>query len=693
MEPRRVELPALDFRALVDTIDEEARTVELIFSTGAAVERMDWYSGTRYLEVLSLDPAHVKIDRLNQGGPLLDSHGSYSVLSMLGAVVPGSVKLSKKEARATVRFSKRAEVEPIWQDVKDGLVKSVSVGYRSYAYEETPPKKKDGLPVRTATSWEPFEVSMVSIPADPGARTRGAKPEETHSCEIVPAGYVRALDPAPQPTKESPVEPEITAPATPPATRAATTPALAPVAAPPAPAAGPSTEETRAAAKKEERERALAIRKMVRTAKLEDAVAEDMIGRGIELDAARAEVLDKMAGPQDAAPTSSQVRVGVDARDKWARGVGAWLIQRAGMTDLVRLAQKAKPDSPAFRDLALDPGEFRGMSLFDLARQSLDRAGISIRGKDKLEVAGLAMRDITGVQTTSDFAVALENVLNKVLLAAYTITPDTWRQFCSVGSVVDFRPHPRYRSAFMSRLTVVPEGGEFTNKNIPDTVKETQIATTKGNIISLSRQAIVNDDMSVFSRVAQQIGRAVALSIEMDVYDLLALNAGLGPLMNDGNTLFHASHLNIGTGAALSVASLDADRVVLASQKDPSGNDFLDLRPSVLLIAIGLGGQARVINQSQYDTDIVANKFLVPNKVIGLFDSIVDTPRLTGTRRYLFADPALMPTIEVAFLEGVQEPFMEMQQGWRIDGTEWKVRLDYGVAAIEFRGAETNAGV
>jgi hypothetical protein len=113
----------------------------------------------------------------------------------------------------------------------------------------------------------------------------------------------------------------------------------------------------------------------------------------------------------------------------------------------------------------------------------------------------------------------------------------------------------------------------------------------------------------------------------------------------------------------------------------------------VLLLPIGLGGLARVINSSQYDTDIVANKFLVPNKVVGLFRGVVDTPRLTGTRRYLFADPALMPTIEVAFLDGVQEPFLEMQEGWRVDGTEWKVRLDYGVAAVEFRGAETNAGV
>ena len=71
----------------------------------------------------------------------------------------------------------------------------------------------------------------------------------------------------------------------------------------------------------------------------------------------------------------------------------------------------------------------------------------------------------------------------------------------------------------------------------------------------------------------------------------------------------------------------------------------------------------------------------------------MDTPRLAGTRRYMFTDPLTFPVIEVAFLNGVQEPFLEMQNGWRVDGVEWKGRIDYAVGAIEFRGAVTNAGV
>ena len=78
--------------------------------------------------------------------------------------------------------------------------------------------------------------------------------------------------------------------------------------------------------------------------------------------------------------------------------------------------------------------------------------------------------------------------------------------------------------------------------------------------------------------------------------------------------------------------------------------------------------------------------------VRGLFSDIIDTPRLTGSRFYLFANPEEAPVIEVAFLDGNQEPYLEMQEGFDVDGTRYKVRLDFGVAAIDYRGAVTNAG-
>jgi hypothetical protein len=180
----------------------------------------------------------------------------------------------------------------------------------------------------------------------------------------------------------------------------------------------------------------------------------------------------------------------------------------------------------------------------------------------------------------------------------------------------------------------------------------------------------------------------------VDVYAALALNSNLGPTLSDGNPIFHDRTgivNNITTSAAISVANLDLDRVAMGSFKDISGNEVLDLSPAILLVSKSLGGTARVLNDAQYDPD-TSNKLQKPNMVRGLFKDIVDTARLSGARRYIFADPNIAPVIEVAFLDGQSEPFMETQDGWNIDGTEMKVRLDYAVGGVGYHGALTNAG-
>lgn len=98
-----------------------------------------------------------------------------------------------------------------------------------------------------------------------------------------------------------------------------------------------------------------------------------------------------------------------------------------------------------------------------------------------------------------------------------------------------------------------------------------------------------------------------------------------------------------------------------------------------------------MINAAQYDPD-TANKLQRPNMVNGLFRDIVDTPRITSNRRYLFADPNEAPVLEVVFLDGNDTPYVESEDGFTVDGTRWKVRLDFGVGAVDYRGAVTNVG-
>jgi ATP-dependent protease ClpP protease subunit len=389
-------------------------------------------------------------------------------------------------------------------------------------------------------------------------------------------------------------------------------------------------------------------------------------------EAAAKKILAAMA--RDVQPIgATHIETVEDEADKRRDGIVAALLARAGVAD-AQTRERARAS------------QYRGAKLLDLARASLDRAGIKHGHMDQMQLVGAAF-----TQGTSDFPILLENAMHKTLQQAYATAPDTWSRFCAVGTVTDFRDHPRYRVGSLGNLEALNELGEFRNKSIPDGERAKVRAGTKGNVINLSRQAIINDDLGAFIGLAAAAGRASKRTVEADVYAMLALNSGAGPTMEDGKALFHADHGNLTTAAALSMAALDLDRVAMASQTDVGGNDFLDLRPAVLLVPLALGGSARVINGAQYDPD-TANKLQRPNMVNGLFRDIVDTPRLSGTRRYLFADPAEAPVLEVVFLDGNDTPYVESENGFSVDGTRWKVRLDFGVGAVDYRGAVMNAG-
>lgn len=169
-----IDLPRLHMRAMVNSVDQAARTVGVAFATATPVERIDGPTGTRYLEVLSMNAAHVRLDRLNSGAPVLNSHSVWSIEDVIGVVEQGSARIENGRGLATLRFSRREQVGEIWNDVVDGIIRSVSVGYRVHKMQAATPKTGDTLQTRIAIDWEPFEVSLVSIPADPSAGVRGA---------------------------------------------------------------------------------------------------------------------------------------------------------------------------------------------------------------------------------------------------------------------------------------------------------------------------------------------------------------------------------------------------------------------------------------------------------------------------------------------------------------------------------------
>ncbi len=691
-EPRTVQLPQFSLRAAVvpESIDEKARTVEVVFSTGAPVERYDWWTGERYVEKLSMDPKAIRLDRLNSGAPVLNTHSSYDLSDVIGVVEDGTARVEDGQAIAKLRFSEHDDVARFWGDVRGRVIRNVSVGYVTHKVEED--RSEGKLPVRTATDWEPYEISMVPMGADPGAQTRGQRDLDlrtTHPCLIVRKESAMKKDetPAPEATVEKRAETPV--------------------------AAVPTAEVERAAAQKAERERQAEIRRLVRASGLteQDALI-DRYGKGEQsLDEIRADIMEKRAAlSAEHEPSPSRVRVGDDVSDKRRRGMEAALLLRSGAIRILRAAAKVQPDNPLFQNLPSDPGEFRGMAMLRMAEDDLESRGVRMRGRDPMETAGLVMseigrawerglgdlvrRGIEGGQVIADFPVALVNAMHKTALGKYALAPATWRRFCGVGTVNDFLAHPQFRSAGIAALAQIGEHGEFANRDLADAYRENIQARTYGNIVALTRQVLINDDMGFFSDIVGDLGNAAGETIEALVYALLATAAGMGPNMLDGVALFNAAHNNLGAAGAIAVAKFDLDRVVMAAQTDLAGR-ILDLRPSVVLVPAGSEGQARVINESEYDVDAVGAgtpPALRPNRVRGLFSDVVGSGRLAGTRYYIFADPQLYPCIKVAFLNGQQEPYLEMQPGWRVDGSEWKVRLDVAVGPVDFRTALTAAG-
>ncbi|WP_036179771.1 HK97 family phage prohead protease [Palleronia rufa] len=176
-----IELPAMRRSAELapNTADADSRTVEVVWSAGARVRRATFF-GEPYDEELSLDPAHVRLDRLNAGAPFLKVHELDTLDAVIGSVVPGSARIEDGRGIALVRISERADVEPIWRDIQAGHIRAVSIGYQVHRFEVSKPEAAREL--WRAVDWTPFEVSAVAVGADPAAGFRAQHP--LHDCVL-----------------------------------------------------------------------------------------------------------------------------------------------------------------------------------------------------------------------------------------------------------------------------------------------------------------------------------------------------------------------------------------------------------------------------------------------------------------------------------------------------------------------------
>lgn len=377
-------------------------------------------------------------------------------------------------------------------------------------------------------------------------------------------------------------------------------------------------------------------------------------------------ILAILAKGRESLGGNAHVQAGDDDRDKQRTAMARAIDIRIGVA-------KAEGENP-----------YRGFTMFELARACAERAGVNTRGMERMDVVGSAF-----THSTSDFPFLLGDVAQKSLRRGYEESPEVFDQFTRAVTLTDFKPTSLAGLGRFSNLDMIPEGGEYKYGTFNDAGYPLKLATY-GKLFSITRQAIINDDLNALSDVPRKMGQAARRTVGNAVFALLTDN----PTLDDGKALFHADRKNlIAPGSTITTESVDGMRVLMAVQKDADGNT-VRVPLKYLVVPVGLGGAARTVLASEFEVGSSARNNTTPNIVRNGFE-VVEDPRLDAADPrawYGVADPAFFDGLVVGYLDGRQEPYLESKQGWNVDGTEWKVRIDAAAAVADPIALAKNAG-
>lgn len=612
---------------IIDQVDSDNRTVELSFSSETPYGR--WFGD----EILCHDEGCINLDRFNDGlGTLLFNHDRDAVVGHIE-----KVWIEDNRGKALVRFDEDEQSETIFQKVQSGTLQGVSVGYSIKRYEVLDEKDSvssngrfKGPDTYVVTDWEPLEISIVSVPADATVGV-GRSADEIHT-SIDTQEETKSMNGEEilknEEVKSQPVETGI-------------------------------TQEDLQKAMEQERKRTSEITALFRDFDVEGA--DEAIVMGVSVDEARAMVMDQLR----ARNKGVSVTMGEAESDKF----------RAAAQDAVLMAAGIP-----VADAAPGANELRGYSMIELARESLQRENVKANFGDNMELARQA------INSTSTFPAIMSNLANKSVMTGFNEAETTFQIWAGKGSNRDFKEAARVALSEAGNLELVPEGGQFQQDFLGEASARTKVATY-GKLFSLTRQAIINDDLGLFSKIATKYGSAAKRLVNKMVYAQLTGNVK----MQDNVALFDSKHGNVAaTGEALSVKAIAKAITAMRRQKGITGDATLNITPKYLVVPPELEMTAYQIVNSTAAVDGVNSGVANPYK--GRFVVVADAELTDPDAWYLVADASQHDTIEVTYLNGVETPRLETRQGFDVDGIEYKVAFDCGVSALDFRGVFKNAG-
>lgn len=681
-------------RAAVDSAsyNEAEGTVRVIFASEEKVFIKSW-DGDYYQQLVCTKDA-IRSARLDNGAVhLIDTHNDMSIENVYGRVVRWGIDTENKQCWADVKLTTDPEKAGTVGDIKAGIIRTVSIKARPWGAIQGPDVAGESIPTILITSWEPMEISLVSVPADPQSIIRQDQ-SDNFSLEIITkktsemeltfiqeiiercdkakldltfAKSLIAKDIKPE-ALDGAISEEVERrskennnPATPatqaqPQPEAPVTNSAAPAQQNASPAGAPSLE----------------IINRCETAGFDLAFAKDLIQRNLTIDQANAAIVDEIARRNQNNGTVKNNNVPASVTNDNERVI----FRTAASTALMHRAENGSVDMSKPENIKAH--DFKYSTMVDIARQCLILSGD--RGiYAPAEVIQRAM-------ATTDYPDILTSTTNRFMRKYYDAVVPEWKKYGTQMNASDFRAKTGIKVDAQVTFEELAEGAEYKETKIISNEKAIIQLSTFARKFSITRKAMINDDLAVLQKLPKMIGLGARQFQARKVFALISGNA----LSSDGVALFQTStHKNLASsGAAISETSLSAGRVAMRRQKSPEGNEmsiipvYLVVPPELETTATKL--VASILASAGQDVNTFYGKLKVD-----VVDYFTDT-----TAWYLAADPNAISAdgIVYSYLEGQEGLFTESYIDKDTDNIVQKARMDFDARVWGHQGWYKNPG-
>lgn len=669
-------------------VEDSTRTIkDVIFTTGQRGRRYDWELDIEYYEELEVSESAIRTERLDKGLSIVDSHKTWAGLDAVFGHTLDNWRIENGAVIGDIRISDDEDSDKKYKKIVNGTLRHTSVGYDIYRMIYVG-DADDGLPILRAVDWEITELSFVPVSFETGNGVRqdeSGKPVNLHKINIdiededkmnlklkrmLRGAYQEPStgnDPAPVATPEPEVTPEG-------GNNRSKLDSGNPA---PAPVATPEPEPAPAMTRQSVAAEAPEFLTIGRRCGIPDDDIIAKFGEGLSLAEFRAYALDKLGDDSEGKIHARNKGSQQDQGEQKVNAAVQYLMSRnhVGTSDPIKLEGMAR--------------ELQGMKLMDLARHTL---GVGFGdGYSQHKIAQRAF------QTTSDFVLILENVMHKMLQAGYTETARTFIGIPQVQNASDFREQHAYRLGDAPDLRPLNENGEYETGTF-GSEKESFHIDTRARKIGVTRQSLINDDMSALSILPYMFGQAGS-RMESDMFWGMVLNYNFlkkkvaNFKMRDGKHLFDkTSHKNVidGASSALSKDSISAIRKLGRDVKTIDDN-YMNVEWSTFVFPQSL--------ETKADDLLMGNVYAATpdniNSFRGKYNDVRIEPRLEAVAdgdKAWFAFSNMIRAFVISYLDGVEGIYSEVINSTDSDGMSVLARKDFGVGMVDWRGAAKSAG-